>query len=277
MTTQTNSFTAVGVGGNILVQHGESLTYKLTGGATATLRVERSDNAGVSWDIIETLTANKSLTTLTNDGSTGAFYRWHCIAFTSGTAVGEIKDATEDLLSAGASSVATVIAHEYGDDLARKTVLECSAVIVTISDDAGTAQYGGVQVYDFPQGMLLVKGVRISGILTAGTTGTIINNWDGDVAAGTVTATTGSTLTGTEANIMQSVAVSAGASDKDGVVTAASVATALTESGARWLDGSSTAINMFLNFVIDDETSHTAGTATFNGTIEFNWEMLGDS
>lgn len=125
--------------------------------------------------------------------------------------------------------------------------------------------------------MLLIKGARVTGTLTAGTTGTIIDNWDGDVALGTATATTGATLTGTEADIMPSVAVSAGASDKDGVVDAASVATALTESGARWLNGMTTAKDMFLNFVIDDDATHTAGTATFNGTIEFNWEMLGDN
>jgi hypothetical protein len=166
--------------------------------------------------------------------------------------------------------------HEYGD-IAKKTVLECNALSVTITDDAGVAQYGGVKVYDFPEGHLLTKGARVSGILTAGATGTIIDNWDGDVALGTATATTGATLTGTEADIMPSVAVSAGASDKLGVVSATAVATALTESGARWFDGTSTAKDLYLNFVIDDDATHTAGTATFTGTIEINWEMLGDN
>lgn len=277
MATATNAFTATGVGTNILVQPGNSVTYKLTGGASATIQFERSDNGGLSWEIIQTVTANTGPTTIVNEGTSGAFYRSHCTVYASGTATTEVKDATAALQGKGSVPVSTITAYEHGDSIIRKTVLECNALIVTISDDSGTAQYGGVQVYDFPEGMLLVKGVRMSGILTAGTSGTIIDNWDGDVAAGTVTATTGATLVSTEANIMQSVAVSAGASDKDGVVTAASVATALTESGARWLDGSSTAINMFLNFVIDDDASHTAGTATFNGTIEFNWEMLGDS
>lgn len=277
MATVTTAHGAVGVGGNVLVRPGDSVTYKLTGGATATINFERSDNGGVSWDIIEIVTANTGPTTIVNDGSTGAFYRSNCTAYTSGTATTEVKDATAALQGKGTVPVNTITAYEHGDSIVRKTVLECNAVTVTISDDAGVAQYGGVQVYDFPEGMLLVKGVRVSGILTAGVTGTIIDNWDGDVAVGSATATTGATLTGTEADIMQSVAVSAGASDKDGVVTAASIATALTESGARWQDGSTTAINLFLNFVIDEDGTHTAGTATFNGTIEFNWEMLGDS
>ena len=56
-----------------------------------------------------------------------------------------------------------------------------------------------------------------------------------------------------------------------------SIATALTESGARWLDGTSTAKDMFLNFVIDDNAAHGAGTATFTGTISFLWSVLGDN
>ena len=277
MATQSDSFTAVGVGGVILINRGDSVTYTLTGGATATLNFERSGSGGASWDIIKTVTANTGPTTIVNNGNSRALYRWNCTAYTSGTAVGTVKDATEDLLGTGDASVNTITAYEYGDGVARKTVLECNAVIVTISDDAGVAHSGGVKAYDFPQGMLLLKGARAGGTLTAGTTGTIIDNWDGDVALGSATATTGATLTGTEADVMPSVAVSAGASDKEGAVSAVSIATALTESGARWFDGTTTAKDLYLNFVIDDDASHTAGTATFNGTIEFNWEMMGDN
>lgn len=176
----------------------------------------------------------------------------------------------------GAKNGATVTAVEYGNGVIHQTVLTCAATPVTIADDAGVAQYGGVKVYDFPDGAICTLGAVVSGALTAGVTGTIINDWDGDVALGTVTATTGATLTGTEADIMPSVAVSAGASDKIGVVSAVSVATALTESGARWFDGTTTAKDCFLNFVIDDSATHTAGTAAFTGTITLTWINLGD-
>lgn len=277
MASQSTSFTAVAAGTAILIKRLRELTYTLTGGATATLQLEKSDNAGVSWEIIGTFTANTGPATIKNEGISDALYRWNCTVYSSGTAVGEVKDATADLIGQGDASATTVKAYEYVNSMARKTVLECNALPVTITDDAGVAQYGGAQVYDFPAGMLLIKGARVDGILTAGVTGTVIDDWDGDVAIGTATATTGATLTGTEADIMPSAAVSAGAADKLGVVDAASVATALTESGARWLDGMTTAINMFLNFVIDDDASHTASTATFSGTVEFNWEMLGDN
>jgi hypothetical protein len=276
MASVSSSFTDVGGGSTLLVKSGRELVYTLTGGATATLNIERSDNFGSSWEVIETVTADTGPTLIKNAGPSKAIYRFNCTAFTSGTAVGVIKDATEELVSRGTVPVTTVAVYEYGDVVARKTVLECNALSVTIADDAGVAQYGGVKVYDFPEGMLLFKGARVSGILTAGVTGTIIDNWDGDVALGSATATTGATLTGTEADLMPSVAVSAGASDKLGVVSAVSVATVLTESGARWMDGTATAKDLYLNFVIDDDATHTAGTATFTGTIEFNWEMLGD-
>lgn len=275
MTVSTTAFTSATTGTPIYIRRGESVTYTLTGGATATLRLEKSDTAGVSWDLITQVTANTGPTTIVHEDK-DALFRWNCTAYTSGTATATVKNATVEIEGTGSSPVTTVTAYEYGT-IAKQTVLECNALSVTITDDAGVAQYGGVKVYDFPAGMLLLKGAQVNGTLTAGVTGTIIDNWDGDVALGTVTATTGATLTGTEADIMPSVAVSAGASDKLGVVDAVSVATALTESGARWLDGTTTAIDMFLNFVIDDDATHTAGTATFTGTIVFNWELLGDN
>lgn len=277
MASQQTAFGAVAAGVAILIKAGRSVTYTLTGGATATLQFEKSDNGGVSWEVITTVTANTGPTTIPNEGNTDALYRWNCTSYGSGTATATVKDATEELIGKGSvANGTTVTAYEYGDGIARKTVLECNALPISISDDANVAQYGGAQVYNFPEGMLLVKGARVDGILTAGVTGTVIDNYDGDVALGTVTATTGATLVSTEADIMQSVAISAGASDKLGVVDANSVATALTESGARWHDGMTTAKDMYLNFVIDDDASHGASTATFTGTIEFNWEMLGD-
>ena len=182
-----------------------------------------------------------------------------------------------DVANVGAKNGSTVKVQEMGTGVINKTRLTLTATPVTITDDAGVAQYGGVKVYDFPAGLLCTVGAVVTGSLTAGVTGTIVDNWDGDVALGTAPATTGATLTGTEADIMQSVAVSAGASDKIGVVDAVSVATALTESGARWHDGTATAKDLYLNFVIDDSATHTAGTATFTGTIDLIWTIIGDN
>jgi hypothetical protein len=118
-------------------------------------------------------------------------------------------------------------------------------------------------------------GAVIDGSVTLGTTGTVITTWAGGVALGTATATTGATLVGTEADIMPEVDVAA-ATAKVAVVDAVSVATALTESGARWLDGTGTAKDLYLNLVVDDDATHTSGTGTFTGTVTIVWMIIGD-
>lgn len=179
-----------------------------------------------------------------------------------------------DLASVGAKNGATITVQEFGNGIVNKTVLTCAATPISILDDAGIAQYGGVKVYDFPEGMICTYGAVIDGSLTG--YASLIDTFDGDVALGTATATTGSTLTGTEADILQSVALTQAVAEVANC-DAQSVATALTESGARWHDGTATAKDMYLNFVIDDNAAHGAGTATFTGTISFLWSVLGDN
>ena len=180
----------------------------------------------------------------------------------------------ETTFEIGAPFGASVSASEKAN-IWKRTVLTLTATPITISDDAGVAQYGGVKVYDFPEGLLAVQGAVVNGVLIAGVTGTIINTFTGFVSLGTVTAGTGATLTGTEADIMPAVALTTAVA-KAAVTKAVSVATPLTESGARWLDGTATAKDAFLNFVIADDATHTAGSATFTGTVEFIWAKVGD-
>jgi hypothetical protein len=183
--------------------------------------------------------------------------------------------AIRSLIGNGAASQNSVTAVEYGDGVIHRTVLTCTATTITISDDAGVAQYGGIKVYDFPEGLIKFDGAVITGTLTGGVTGTITNTFAGGVALGTATATTGATLTGTEATYLPENDVAA-ATSKVATIAAYPSPTALTESGARWVDGTGTAADLYLNFVIDDDATHTAGTATFTGTISFNWQNLGD-
>ena len=188
----------------------------------------------------------------------------------------DMFQADEQNGSVPAGIASTTSAVEYGNRVLHKTVITCTATPVTITDDAGVAQYGGVQLYDFPEGMLNFQGATIDGSITGGVTGTIIATFDGDVALGTATATTGATLVGTEADYLTSTALTqavASVANAD----AQSVATALTESGARWLDGTATAKDLFLNFVIDDDATHTAGTASFTGVVSFVWMTLGNN
>lgn len=168
---------------------------------------------------------------------------------------------------------AYVTAEQFGNGLMNKTVLTCTALPISFADDADVAQYGGKQVYDFPEGLLMTFGAVIRGALTLATP--FINTFTGVTALGTATAGTGSTLTSTEADILQSTALTTAVS-KVATANAISIATALTESGARHFDGTSTPKDMFLNYAIADDAAHTAGTGTFTGTISFAWMILGD-
>ena len=212
----------------------------------------------------------------TISGSTVTHTKNHTFSGTvtnSGTLVNAAQLTTSGI---GAKNGSTVTAAEYGDAFIHKTVLTCTATPITITDDAGVAQYGGAgKLYDFPEGLIMTMGAVVTGNVTLGTTGTITNTWAGGVALGTATATTGATLTGTEADIMPEVDVAA-ATSKVASVASVSVATALTESGARWLDGTATAKDLYLNLVVDDDATHTSGTGTYTGTITIWWINLGD-
>lgn len=174
----------------------------------------------------------------------------------------------------GLPNGSTVKALNYGSPALTKTILTCTATPITVADDAGVAQYGGVKVFDFPAGLILTFGAIVSGTLTG--YASLIDTFAGGVALGTATATTGATLTGTEADVMPEVDVAA-ATAEVATIDAVSVATALTEAPSRVFDGTATAKDLYLNFVIDDNAAHGAGTATFTGTVVFLWTLLGDN
>jgi len=194
--------------------------------------------------------------------------------------VGGAKTLSSTLLTSsgvGAKNGATVSAVERGDGVLHQTVLTCAATPITITDEAGSCQWGGTaKLYDFPDGALVAIGAVATGDLTLGTTGTIINTYAGIMSLGTAAATSANaTLTTTEADIIASTATTEAVA-KVAATDAYSTATLLTESGAAWLDGTGTAKDLYLNFIITDDVSHTSGTGTWTGTITLTWINLGD-
>ncbi len=179
--------------------------------------------------------------------------------------IGTVPDAVKPYISV----------VEYGDNLAHRTILTCVDLPISFADDAGVAQYGGVKIYTFPEGLIFSKGAIISGNLTLGVTGTFIDAFTGVNALGSVTAATSSTLTGTEATWLQSTA-NATAAAKVAAISSISVATVLTETSSRIFDGTLTPAPVFLNFAIADDVTHTAGTGKFTGIITIAWEKIGD-
>jgi hypothetical protein len=174
----------------------------------------------------------------------------------------------------GTKNGSTVKVAEYGSTFFHKTVLTLTATPVTVTDDPGVAQYGGTgKLYTFPQALLVTYAARVTGVLTMGATGTFIDTYTGVTALGTATAGTGATLTATEADILQSTAITQAVA-KVATTNAVSIATALTESGGRVFDGRSSAKELYLNFAIADDATHTSGTGTWTGTVQLLWSTL---
>lgn len=179
----------------------------------------------------------------------------------------------------GAKAGATVTAVEQGSGVIHRTILTCVATPITMADEAGVVQHGGVKLYDFPEGLILSLGALINGDVTTPVhdhaSGGTIATWDGDIGLGTVTASNNATLAATEQNILQSTAATQ-ATGQVGNVDAVSAATLLTESAASWLDGTGGALDLYLNLLIDDSANNDAHTALFTGVVTFTWMNLGD-
>jgi len=223
-----------------------------------------------------------------------------------------------DLTTAGAVAGSNITAREWAFGNQHFTRLTLASRSVTMTDEAGVVAYGGTKLYDFPAGVIRLKGISVS--LTVTKSGAGINaDFDGDWSMGTATASNNATLTGTEANILASAATTQAVAGVTTISkTAMNTLTALTDSSggtagntipaiegtyteatietvaaslagkvneiiaamvgnySRNFDGTSTAIDMYLNFLIDDADQDGGGALLLTGTIDFTWENLGD-
>lgn len=185
----------------------------------------------------------------------------------------QVTDITASAGSTSATNTTETKLHTGG---VRSVKLTCTALDLSFTDQPGTVLYSGTKVYDFPEGLILFLGAVIDGSVTvaADTSGP---TFDGDVSLGTATVTgANGTLTSTEADLLISNALTqavAQVANSD----AQSSATQVTESAALWADGTATAKDMYLNFVVDEDASNATGTGSFTGTIEFSYIVIGDN
>lgn len=222
---------------------------------------------------------------------------------------------------AGAPAGSNIVAREEAFGNLHFTRLTLASRSVTMTDEAGVVAYGGTKLYDFPAGVIRIKGVSVS--LTVTKSGAGINaDFDGDWSVGTATASNNATLTSTEANILASASttqavagvtsISAAAMNSITALTdntggsvsntiantvgtsgaptiaefenaVASIASkvnelivALTGSSSKSFDGTATAVDLYLNFLIDDADQDGGGALLLTGTIDVSWENLGD-
>jgi hypothetical protein len=143
-----------------------------------------------------------------------------------------------------------------------------------MSDEAGVVAYGSSKIRDLPEGVILFLGAVSDLDITKSSAG-VNDDWDGDFALGTAAASNNATLSSTEQDLIPTTATpqaSSGATTADGASTS-------TESGVVF-DGSATAKDVYLNFLVDDadhDVTTTACNLIVNGYIDLTYILLGDN
>jgi hypothetical protein len=152
-----------------------------------------------------------------------------------------------------------------------KTVLTLSDAAVTLADEAGVVAYGGLKIYDMPTGAISFLYADVDLALTKSSAG-VDADWNGDFGIGTATASNNATLTLTEDNLVASTATPEAT---DGATTATGTSTADEHIV---VDGTSSAVDVYLNILVDDadhDVTSTACNIIANGTITLVWENYG--
>lgn len=172
-----------------------------------------------------------------------------------------------------AASVTGLSVQESGAGNFHTTKFTFTNMAVALADEAGVVAYKGTKLYDFPQGYIYFQGAVLDGALTLSAAG-VNADWDGDVGVGTVTASNNATLATTEQNIIPTTATPQASSS---ATTCDAVSTG-TEHAI--VDGTTTALDLYLNFLVDDADHDVTSTPTnliVNGTLTVHWLFLGDN
>lgn len=164
------------------------------------------------------------------------------------------------------SGAAGISAVNEGGYIRRTTITLAALNMATVDNTTNGAQ-GNQKLLDFPVGAIMVLGasfaldaVRVGTNITA--TAALI------MSVGSTVPGTDATLTGTEADVISSTAMTMTAGDS-GIVKKGASASA-------YLDGSASAKSLYLNADIPDAGSAGADALTITGTVEIFWIHLGN-
>lgn len=172
----------------------------------------------------------------------------------------EIYTATDGTTTSGigADGGATITTVENGNAVVHKTVLTLTATPITLTDDPGNGQYGGVKLYDFPAGNIHVLGAVVDADITLSET------WwtdaaEGDVGMGSAAPSAGTALDSIRQNIIATTAVAAMTAQVGPIDAQSAASVTLAAAGATDSDA-------YLNVRIDDSAAHMPDVVT-NGAF----------
>lgn len=181
------------------------------------------------------------------------------------------KSAAQAPSLLGSEAVSGMSVQHFGDVAMRRSVFTFTDCAVALADEAGVVAYAGLKFFDAPEGLIVIIGASANLALTKSSAG-VNADWDGDFGVGTVTASNNNSLASTEQNIIPTTATPqavAGATTAKGESTAVVV-----------LDGTTTPVDLYVNFLVDDADHDVTGTACnliLNGTIVVHWAQIGDN
>lgn len=157
---------------------------------------------------------------------------------------------------------------EYGNEAMRKTVFTFNNFSMNVANTTG-ASFGNKQLYDFPQGRLMIVGGS-SDLDFNWHDSNIDDAGSGDFSLGT-TGTSDATLNSTDVDIMASTALT------DPFVSGVGVANGNVVKTTEF-DGTATAKDLYLNIIVDDADVSDAATdaIVINGTLTIIWALEGD-
>jgi len=169
----------------------------------------------------------------------------------------------------GGSECSTVEALELGTDHIHTTVLTLTNTPVTVRD---TEQGGGIKIYTFPKGKIVRLGAvsNLTITTTSAVAGTLNAGVTGNHGVGSTTQSS-ATLATTEQDFVQVTNFTSSAT----INVAPAAVKAYGVPSVTLLDGSSTAIALFMNVAVAGASDIDAdATVVVNGTIEVHWIKL---
>jgi hypothetical protein len=258
------------------LKEGESLLYKFDALASwdGTVVLRRTRDGGITYDIIETFTtADNNGTIIEGEGT----YSFQCTVFTAGTAAITLLNLSNEqgVPDAGLPNGATVIATEETSGIVNKTILDLASTPLSVASITTGSGVGGVKIYDFPQGRILMLGCMADIILTidAGDQADFTDATpEGDVGIGSVTPANADAL-GTDATdddfSTATAFVMANYSDPE---------VQMPSEASLQFDGTSTALDMYVTALVDaaDIDDGITSTVYVSGKIVCHWINLGD-
>lgn len=228
-----------------------------------TISIYNGDTAAVTVTLRKTVgTTNNILLKQAIPVGTTLIWGENGVSYSTPTAVSNVGTV---------ATVTNLAGSEGGNGVVQKTTFKFTLAPITVRD---TQQGGGIKIYDFPEGRILILGATGNANFTTG--GILASTLHASVSCrwgvGTVTQAN-ATLATTEQDLLPVTTFTSSATT--GTVNVTTTNSALVASAQ--FDGTSAAKSAFFNISVPGATDIDADAAvTISGTVTITWVYLGD-